>query len=148
MANFDLGLFTPAGQYVVQLGPEGQAVTGPLKTGQRFASAFLTEQGSIQYKPTYGTEFLYYLRYSIIRTDADVVLYFNQAVTQALETVNAVETEDNPLPDDEIITDVELERFELAQPELFLYVILTMRSGDSVTIVLPVTAADEVTNAD
>jgi len=148
MSKYDLSLYTAEDRLVAALGPRGAQLTGPLKAAQQFASLFLTEQGSVTYKPDYGTEFMYYMRFGLIRTDLDVVLYFNQSTALVLDYINGVHDDANDTtPDDEIIINIHLDNFTLEPPVLLLYVTLTMRSGATTKVVLPVTAGVEVPDA-
>lgn len=147
MSNYDLGLYSTSQRLLSQLGQEGAAIIGPLKAAQQFASLFLTEQGSVTYKPNYGTDFIYYFRFSIIRTDGDVIMYFNQASADVIDYLNGIhDTYTDTTPDDELITNIELENFTLESQQLLLYVTLTMKSGDVTSVVLPITAGVEVTD--
>ena len=135
MSTYDIGLFHDL-QYLAAFGDKGEAVTGPAKVAQKFSSAFLTEAGSVPYKPTYGTEFVTQLNAGSIRTDLDVTVYFIQAAADAVYYLNAQLTGDEP--SNEVIQSVVLDHFELVQPDLKLYVTLLTQDGTSQTLILPV----------
>ena len=121
---------------LITIGTTGELVVGPAKIAQEFTSAFLTELGSNVYYPDYGTEFMTYLRNGLIRTDQEVLTYFNAASAAAVYTLASKVTD--ATPDDEILESARLDHFELEPPYLFLYVTLLTRAGLSRSIVLPV----------
>ena len=148
MSSYASSLYSDDNRLLAALGPEGKSLTGSLKAAQQFASLFLTEIGSVTYNPDYGTEFMYYMRFGVIRTDLDVVMYFNQATAAIIDYLNGVhDVPGDDTPDDEIITNIQLDNFTLEPPVLLLYVTLTMKSGDTTQVVLPVTAGVEVSDA-
>jgi hypothetical protein len=136
MSTYDIGLYDGA-KALYRLSP-CQAATGAVKICQKFSSAFMTELGTVTYDPGYGSSFLIWLRNGAIRTDLDVVSYFNQSVSEVLNYLRSYETESTP--DDERINTVVLDHFELNPPVLLLYVVLTTAAGNSVSIQLPVTS--------
>jgi len=135
VSTFDLSLFI-ADQVLGGIGSPGEAVTGPEKAAQRFSSILLTEKGSKEYDPSYGTDFIKYVRGGAIRTELDVNMYFNQAAMDALYYMNSQLT--GTEADDEVIMSITLDHFELNPPELNLYIIMLTRDGVSRELVLPV----------
>ena len=137
--TYDWGLY--AGDIALStVGTTGESVIGPVKVAQMFTSAFLTELGTNTYYPDYGTDFMTYLRNGLIRTDQEVVTYFNAGAAAALFYLGSTVTDDTP--DDEILESARLDHFELEPPYLFLYVTLLTRAGIARDIVLPVSATE------
>ena len=139
MTTYDLSLYDQ-NMALSAILPAGVAVTGPLKASQRFANAFLTERGTYVYDTTYGAEFITLLNHDLIRTDFDVVMYFNEAVGDILYYFNNKLTGDEP--DNEVIDSVTLDNFELYPPELMLNITVTTRDGTSREITIPVRSVE------
>ena len=139
MSTYDLSLYKN-GQALQAIGPVGKAVTGPAKASQKFTSAFMTQTSTQTYKPEYGCDFITEYEQGNIRTDSDVTLYFNQAASDVLYYMDRQLTGDEP--DDEVIIAASLDHFELDEPDLFLYIILTTKDGQQREIVLPVSSVE------
>ena len=135
MSTYDISLFI-LNKALAGFGDSGEAITGPEKVAQRFSAALLTEVGSVPYNPDYGTTFVTNLKGGVIRTDADVTMYFNQAASDALRYLTSVLT--GKEPSNEVIQSVTLQRFELDPPNLQLHVIMLTADGVSRELVLPV----------
>jgi hypothetical protein len=115
----------------------GQVVTGPQKAAQRFILLFMTEVGSVFGQPTFGTEFMSALHTGQIRTDVDVELYFMSAAADVLAFYRGLP--EGSVPDDELITAINLTEFALSPGYLLLRVALTTAAGTSREVLLPVT---------
>lgn len=138
--KYDWGLYE-GNLALVTVGDTGEIVTGSVKIAQEFTAVFLTELGSNVYLPEYGTSFMTYLRNGIIRTDQDVLTYFNEAASAALFFLGS-KVNETTTPDDEILESARLDHFELEPPYLFLYVTLLTRAGLSRDIILPVSSTE------
>ena len=134
MSTYDLSLYA-GNKSSVAIGNVGRVVTGVLKASQRFSDAFLTEKGTSYYDSAYGSDFLTYMRLGTIRTDFDVVSYFNQAAADVVAYLKGTQPVD--ALDDEVIASVSLDHFELDLPTLVLYALITTLSGNSRVITLP-----------
>lgn len=137
MITYDLSLLL-ADQMLAGFGDVGEAVSGPEKAAQRFASAFLTIKGSKPYDTTYGTTFITAARNGAIRTELDVTVYFNQAAADVMYYLNQQLTGNEP--NDEVVASVTLDHFELNQPYLKLYVNMLTNDGITRQLVMPVSA--------
>ena len=79
---------------------KSDAITGPLKATQKFATLFLTELGSVPEDPDQGTSFIAELRFGGVRSEFDLLSAFTQAVAEAMNYFDQRQA-DEDLPDDE-----------------------------------------------
>lgn len=136
--TYDLGLF--GGTQVLAGFSNSSGVTGPEKVSQRLATVLLTEKGTVPYDLDLGTEFITNLRAGNLRTELDVVMYFNQAAADAMMYMTSVLT--GTEPSSEVIESITLDHFELNLPNLQLYINMLTKDGLSRTIVLPVSSLE------
>ena len=116
---------------------KSDAITGPLKATQKFATLFLTELGSVPEDPDQGTSFIAELRFGGVRSEFDLLSAFTQAVAEAMNYFDQRQA-DEDLPDDETIVDAQLTDYTLEAPNVFLFITVITAAGDSRTIQVPV----------
>lgn len=131
----DLSLYA-GNRALVSAGLSGALLEGPFKTAQRFANAFITEKGTAAYDTDYGSEFMTYVKLGLIRTDFDVVAYFNQTSADVVRYIKSQETA--ATPSNEAIDKVTLDHFELELPSLLLYATISTLDGTTAEVVLPI----------
>lgn len=74
----------------------GEICAGIQKLAQRFLLTFLTDLGSIRYRPDSGTDFMRSLRQGRIRTEADMRAVFALAELQARAQLQSEESTSDP----------------------------------------------------
>jgi hypothetical protein len=134
----------PVGETKITLGfgVAGEVTTGIQKLVQSFALLFLTEQGSVLYAPTLGSEFVTAMRQGLIRDESDVESNFALAVESVRQTLDLAADEED-LPEDETFESAELQSFSLdkASSTLTLVVKVNSAAGSSRELFLPLPLA-------
>lgn len=118
----------------------GMVCGGILKLSQRWVIAFLTETGSMPYRPDWGTSFLTRLRAGELRTEADVASAFLLAVDELAASL--AEEETDATPDDERYASSDLLSVGLEAGRLTVSVRIYSAAGDSRSILVPVPGSD------
>ena len=114
----------------------------PRELAQRWVLEFLTERGSMPFHlQERGTDFLRWLHSGVIRTELDVLAYFNFAAGQVAKTLAKERQPDDPL--EEQLQSAQLQQVTLTEGGLILVVRLTSRAGEtrSVQFAVPFSAA-------
>jgi len=114
----------------------GTICTGIQKLAQRFLIEFLTEKGSLPYRPLRGSSFMEQLRQGYLRTDTDVRIAFTFAIGEIGAQLVAEESATDP--DDERYVAAELVGIAVAPGSATLSVTLTSRAGTSRAVILPI----------
>ena len=110
-----------------------KAVTGPIKAVQRYLQLFLTTTGDIKYAPDSGSTVIQSLSWGLV-TDRGVLRHlFNVSNMDILSDLRRDNENDifGTVPDDEYITNAELESIELDTGSGFVSLLIrfTFRSG-------------------
>jgi hypothetical protein len=120
----------------------GEVITGSAKLAQRFTLEFLTEQGSLQYQPERGTEFMIQVRQGFINSEQDAILQFEFAMIDVTQNLITEEEDASlnsiPLPDDERFASAELTQVAILADLLQLYITVTSVAGTARPIILPI----------
>lgn len=119
-----------------------KVTTGIQKLMQIFAVMFLTEKGSVPYKPKYGTDFITAVRFQRIRDESDVKANFS-AAAEAVRRTLSMEANKNKPSDDERLKEAILQKFTLDKlnGKLSLFVKIVSVAGESRELFLPVPLA-------
>lgn len=114
----------------------GRICTGIQKLSQRWALEFLTEIGSMPYRPDRGCDFMALVRRGRFRTQADIIGAFNASALLVSRNLRNEETDD--MPDDERLDAAELLAAAVVSGYLYLRVMIMSRAGDGRAVILPV----------
>ena len=115
---------------------QGRICTGIQKLAQRWALEFLTETGSMPYKPNRGCQFMTLARQGRFRSQVDVIAAFNDAVLAISRNLQLEEPADMPL--DERFANAELLAVGVFVGYADLRVMIVSRAGDARAVVIPV----------
>lgn len=108
-------------------GFSGLTTSGHAYATQLFTTILMTQLGSRQGAPTFGTTFVEALRNGVIRTQLDVTAQFDVAWQDISEILAEIQPEATT-PDDERIVDAQLTDFTLDQGNVMLYI--QLRTAD------------------
>ncbi len=129
-----------SGNYVGELSAglfSGDVCAGIVKLSQRWLVAFLTEIGSVLFRPDWGTSFMSRLRGSGFSTEFDVASAFSLASDEVNDTLSVDELSSDP--DDERYDRCELLGVSiLSIGRVDLSVRLYSLSGDSRSVLVPI----------
>lgn len=114
----------------------GRICTGIQKLSQRWALEFLTEIGSMPYRPERGCDFMTLVRKGRFRSQADIISAFNSSAL--LITRNLRNEETDAMPDDERFDSAELLSAAILADYMYLRVMIMSRAGDGRAVILPV----------
>jgi phage baseplate assembly protein W len=117
----------------------GAVITGIQKAAQTFLTLFLTEKGSREHDPDFGSRFVTRVRLSNMINN-QVLLAFREAAEAVLEQQERYrETKDS---DDEVLSEIELVSFASPDPtQLSLVIQIQTLAGETREITVPVTLA-------
>lgn len=120
----------------------GKICTGAQKLAQRWALEFLTERGSMPYRPERGCDFMTQIRQGRARTQNDIIANFTSAGLAI--TRNLRQEEYDGMPAEE-----QFERALLANVIFYpgyadLRVIIVSRAGVARTVVFPIETLPQV----
>jgi len=115
----------------------GEICTGIQKLVQRFLLIVLTEQGSMPFAPTEGTDFMTKARQGYLRTPLDVFAAFSSALVDVKTTLQALQLSTDPL--DEQYASASIEAVVITLDSIALTVQISSQAGTSVNFIMPVT---------
>lgn len=126
----------------LSFGTGGAVTTGVQKMSQVFANHFLTEKGSVPLLPDKGTLFLTAIRQGRILDESSLQSEFVIA-TEAVKRAMSLQAEQNGLPEDEQIANIELVSFSIdkIKSTLVVYIKLTSVAGSAHDLFLPLSTA-------
>lgn len=113
----------------------GEICTGIQSLSQRWLLTFLTELGSMPFKPNAGTNFMRDLRRGRFRTEADVIDSFSFADLLVSEQLRAEETDSWPA--DERFGSAKLTAIAILGDTIALDITIVSRAGVTRTVVMP-----------
>lgn len=113
----------------------GYLTTGIQKLVQKFLLALLTIQGSKQYKPLDGCQFMADVRRGRWRTAADVRQSFYSSLVDIKRQLQLDETDETP--EDEQYESATLDNVQLSWPTAKLTITITSVAGTSRTFISP-----------
>lgn len=118
-----------------------RAVTGVLKLMQKVLVLFLTDLGSVRYKPTEGTTFIRTLFGNSLSWSGtgDIISLASSAVVDVRRQI--VDEEDLYGPDDERLASITVDDATIVDTTVFLQITIETLSGLSRQITLPVQTA-------
>lgn len=117
----------------------GAICTGAAKAAQRYVVEFMTERGSMPYRPSRGCDFMTKLRLGYLRHESDVFAAFALASSDALD--NLAEDEGDDTPDDERIASATLAEVRIYPGFCSLKVSLATVAGPDRAVILPIATA-------
>jgi hypothetical protein len=120
----------------------GKICTGAQKLAQRWALEFLTERGSMPYRPDRGCDFMTDVRQGRVRTQSDLLSNFVLASLEITRNLRREEYEE--MPDDERFDQAILTNATLQPGYADLRVTVVSRAGTSRTIVFPIETLPQV----
>jgi hypothetical protein len=118
------------------IGGGGAICTSIAKAAQRWTVEFLTERGSVAYRPDRGCDFMTKLRLGYLRHESDVFAAFALANADVIDGLADDEADDTP--DDERIASASLVRVQIHPGYCNLKVALTTVAGPRREVILPV----------
>jgi hypothetical protein len=124
----DMALYDPA--------TSGRICTGAQKLAQRWALEFLTERGSMPYRPERGCDFMTEIRRGRLRTQADIRGEFTLASLAITQNLRAEEYAG--MPDEERFDRAVLANVILQPGYADLRVIIVSVAKETRTITLPI----------
>lgn len=119
---------------------EPMIVTGIEKMAQRFAIAFINAIGSTKFRDDHGTELIPLAARGMIYSMATLETAAAAANLSALNQLMEADDEEEDTPDDERITESEVENLEFSQENarVRISIRLTTAAGKSYVYVIPV----------
>lgn len=122
----------------LSMGQDGGAMcTGVQKVAQKWLVIFLTQRGSVRYRPLRGTDFPAAIVNGSIRTDADLVTAFSIAADQVAEQMAADALPTDPL-DEQFVSATLVSASVPGNGTATLSVKITTAAGAARTVVFPV----------
>ena len=122
----------------LSMGQAGGAIcTGIQKTVQKWLVIFLTQRGSVRYRPLRGTDFPSAIVNGSVRTDADLVTAFSIAADQVTEQLAAESLPTDPL-DEQFVSATLISASVVGNGTATLSVKITTAAGQARTVVFPV----------
>lgn len=113
----------------------GEICTGIQSLAQRWLLTFLTEVGTMKFKPNAGTNFMRDLRRGRFRTESDILDSFSFADLLVSEQLRAEETDQ--WPDDERFSSAKLTAIALLGDSIALDITINSRADVARTVVMP-----------
>ena len=129
-------------QLYLGFGDAGEEITGIEKLVQSFLTLFLTRTGTIPSRPEVGSDFVTAMQQGRILDDGQVISEFASA-TEQVKSLLLSEAEANNLSDDETVSRIVLQSFDLdrTNSKLTLTVRVESVAGTSRVVYLPVPLA-------
>jgi hypothetical protein len=137
----DLNILQPVGDQV-ELGfsEYGTKITGKQWVAQEFVTMFMTERGTVRSDPAFGTDFMFDASVGAIRSETNLVLHFGYAVSLIKQYVDNKLVGDED--EDEVFAGAVLNSFSYEVDKLILDVTITVVSGQTLDVVIPIAAVE------
>jgi hypothetical protein len=125
-------------QNTLTFGPVSRRCSGVQKLCQKYLILFLTEVGSQEAFPSFGTDFLTNLKNNNSAvTRGDVVHFFNYANLKVTDLLRQYSAENPGIPSDELLFSAELLDYSFSDGVLSLAIQINTQAGDTVPFVVP-----------
>lgn len=121
----------------LSLGEQVKVVAGIQKALQHWLVIFMTRRGTVLSDPTYGTSFLPSIQRSNLSNDARIRELFGTALNEINNWMRS-NVATAGVPDDEIVTQVELQSFSKDQGTLTMTLKFTTKAGIEMEYLVPV----------